>query len=178
MLTNTFAKRKDTTFMTTVTEKLTWKAGMKSPDLDNMLAAIDETYQHFSWTIWHEGIRAFDDGYPGAIRDINTVRAEAIQRQAHNPHAQDLIRAASNELLVQYIYQTRARVYGEFQLVANFQWVAYHEGQRDQFRNLLGQRSFNSIRVLYSGKQQHNPNARNLLSAVSNADVEAIVNAL
>jgi hypothetical protein len=164
--------------MTTVSETLTWKPDMKSPELDNMLAAVDETYQNFSWTIWHEGVRAFDQGYPGTIRDINAVRQEAIQRQAHNPHAQDLIRAASNEQLVQFVYQTRGRVYGEFQLVANFQWVAYHEGQRDQFRNLLSQRNFNAIRDLYSGRQQHNPNARNLLAAVSNGDVEAMVNAL
>jgi hypothetical protein len=164
--------------MTTVSERLTWKPDMKSHELDNMLAAIDETYQHFSWTIWHEGVRAFDQGYSGSVRDINAVRQEAIQRQAHNPHAQDLIRGASNDQLVQFVYQTRGRVYSEFHLVANFQWVAYHEGQRDQFRSLLSQKNFNAIRDLYSGRQQHNPNARNLLAAVSNVDVEAIVNAL
>jgi len=89
-----------------------------------------------------------------------------------------LVRAASNELLVQYVNQTRARVYSEFQLVANFQWVAYHEGQRDEFRRLLSQRSFNGIRAVYSDRQQHNPNARSLLAAVPNADIEVIANAL
>jgi hypothetical protein len=164
--------------MKSAAEQLTWKEGMQDADVEQMLAFQDETYQHFSWTIWHEGVRAFDDGYPGAMRDINTVRQEAIQRQAHNPHAQDLIRAASNDLLVQYVNQTRGRVYAEFQLVANFKWVAYHEGQRDQFRLLLSRREFASIRALYSGRQQHNPNARNLLAAVPNSDVEAIVNSL
>ena len=164
--------------MTSAAERLAWKEGMQHSEIDHLLAVQDETYQHFSWTIWHEGVRAFDDGYPGSNRDINAVRQEAIQRQAHNPHAQDLIRAASNDLLIQYINQTRARVYSEFQLVANFKWVAYHEGQRDQFRTLLSRRDFISIRALYSGRQQHNPNARNLLAAVPNSDIEAIVNAL
>jgi hypothetical protein len=157
---------------------LSWKEGMQHGEVDYMLAAQDEAYQDFSWTIWHEGVRAYDDNYPGSIRDVNTVRQEAIQRQAHNPHAQDLIRAASNDLLIQYVNQTRGRVYSEFQLVANFKWVAYHEGQRDQFRALLSRRDFNSIRALYSGRQQHNPNARSLLAAVPNSDIEAIVNTL
>jgi len=151
---------------------------MQERDIAVLGAVLDETFLNFSWCVWHENVRTFDNNYPGAVRDINTVRNEAIAAQTHNPHAQDLIRAATNDQLLQMVFQTRARVYSEFQLVANFRWVAYHEGQRDEFRALLSQRSFDAIRALYAARQDHNPNARHLLNAVSNLDVEVIVNAL
>ena len=152
------------------------------PDISGRLLARTHgksaLFVNFSWCIWHEGERSYDDAYPGGMRDINTIRNEAIALQQHNPPAQDLIRAASNDQLTAMVGQTKARVYGEFQLVGNFQWVAYHEGQRDQFRQDLSRRDFNAIRALYNGRQSHNPNARNLLAAVTNADIEVIVNAL
>jgi hypothetical protein len=157
---------------------LAYEKGMDETRVAHLEALLDETFLAFSWPIWHENVRSFDDGYPGAVRDINTVRNECIAAQSHNSHAQDLIRAASNDQLVQMVYQTRARVYSEFQLIGAFRWVAYHEGQRDQFRLLLSRRDFPGIRSLYSARQNHNPNARHLLNAVSNLDVEALVNAL
>lgn len=157
--------------------EVVWNEGMKEVD-GRTLALVEDAFLDFSWCIWHEGVRAYDDGLPGALRDIGAVRGEAIGRQAHNPHAQDLIRAASNDQLILFIAQTRARIYSEFQLVANFRWVAYHEGQRDTFRLLLSRSDFNGIRSLYAGRQNHNPNARALLAGVSNSDIAAIVNAL
>jgi hypothetical protein len=157
--------------------EVVWKEGMKEVD-ERTLALVEDAFLDFSWCIWHEGVRAFDDGFPGTLRDIGAVRGEAIGRQAHNPHAQDLIRAASNDQLVLFIGQTRARIYAEFQLVANFRWVAYHEGQRDILRALLSQRKFNEIRALYSARQNHNPNARNLLAGVTNLDIAEMINAL
>jgi len=157
---------------------LTWDPKMQEKDIGLLELVLDETFVNFSWCIWHENVRSFDNNYPGAVRDINTIRNEAIAAQSGNSHAQDLIRAASNEQLLQMVYQTQARVYSEFQLVGNFRWVAYHEGQRDQFRLLLSQKNFNAIRDLYSGKQNHNPNTRHLLNAVSNRDIEVIINAL
>ena len=85
---------------------------------------------------------------------------------------------ASNDQLTQMVKQAEAGVYTQFQLVANFRWVAYHENCRDTFRRELSQRKFTDIRSLYGSKQNHNPNARNLLAAVSNHDIEVIVNAL
>ena len=85
---------------------------------------------------------------------------------------------ASAKQLVQYVHLTRARVYSEFQLAVNFQWVADREGLRGEFGTLLGQRNFSGIRDVYCGCQGHNPNARRLLAAVSNADIEVMVNDL
>jgi hypothetical protein len=157
---------------------MNWKTSAGVTAIDYMLAVLDDAYQDFSWTIWHEGVRAFDDGEPGSIRDIEQLRLEAIQKWVHDAEAQELIRAASVRQLVQYVHLTRARVYSEFQLVVNFQWVADREGLREEFRRLLRQRNFNGIRDVYCGCQGHNPNARKLLAAVSNADIEVMVNDL
>jgi hypothetical protein len=157
---------------------MNWKTSAGVTSIDYMLAVLDDAYQDFSWTIWHEGVRAFDDGDPGSIRDIESVRLEAIKRWVHDAEAQELIRAASAKQLVQYVHLTRARVYSEFQVAVNFQWVADREGLRAEFRRLLGQRNFAGIRDVYFGCQGHNLNARRLLAAVSNADVEVMVNDL
>jgi hypothetical protein len=146
--------------------------------IDYMLAVLDDAFQDFSWTIWHEGVRAFDDGDPGSMREMETVRLEAIQKWVQDAEAQELIRAASMRQLVQYVHLTRARVYSEFQLVENFQWVADREGLREEFKRLLRQRNFVGIRDVYCGCQGHNLNARRLLAAVSNGDIEVMVNDL
>jgi hypothetical protein len=157
---------------------MNWKSSVGVASIDYMLAVLDDAYQDFSWVIWHEGVRAFDDGDPGALRDIEMVRLEAVKKWVHDTEAQELIRAASAKQLVQYVHLTRARVYSEFQLPVNFQWVADREGLRGEFRTLLGQRNFMGIRDVYCGCQGHNPNARRLLAAVSNADIEVMVNDL
>src|ERR1700733_4758537 len=151
-------------------------AGVTS--IDYMLAVLDDAFQDFSWTIWHEGVRAFDDGDPGSMREMEMVRLEAIQTWVQDAEAQELIRAASIRQLVQYVHLTRARVYSEFQLVENFQWVADREGLREEFRRLLSQRNFAGIRDVYCGCQGHNLNARKLLAALSNGDIEVMVNDL
>jgi hypothetical protein len=151
-------------------------AGMTS--VDYMLAVLDDAFQDFSWAIWHEGVRAFDDGDPGSMREMEMVRLEAIQTWVQDAEAQELIRAASIRQLVQYVHLTRARVYSEFQLVENFQWVADREGLREEFRRLLSQRNFAGIRDVYCGCQGHNLNARKLLAALSNGDIEVMVNDL
>jgi hypothetical protein len=151
-------------------------AGVTS--IDYMLAVLDDAFQDFSWTIWHEGVRAFDDGDPGSMREMETVRLEAIQKWVQDPKAQELIRSASMKQLVQYVYLTRARVYSEFQLIENLEWVADRDGLREEFKRLLRQRNFPGIRDIYFGCQGRNLNARRLLAAVSNADIEVMVNDL
>jgi hypothetical protein len=154
------------------------KTSARVTSIDYLLAVLDDAYLDFSWTIWHEGVRAFDDGDPGAMRDIETVRMEAIRKWVHDAEAQELIRSASMKQLVQYVHLTRARVYSEFQLVVNFQWVADREVSREEFRKLLRQRNFAGIRDVYCGCQVNNLNACRLLSAISNADIEVMVNDL
>jgi len=159
-------------------DSMNWKTSAGVTSIDHLLAVLDDAYQDFSWTIWHEGVRAFDDGEPGAMRDIETVRLEAIQKWVHDTEAQELIRAASMKQLVRYVHLTRARVYSEFQLVVNFQWVVDREVLREEFRTLLRQRNFAGIRDVYFGCQVNNLNARRLLAAISNADIEVMVNDL
>jgi hypothetical protein len=157
---------------------MNWRTSAGVTSIDYLLAVLDDAYLDFSWTIWHEGVRAFDDGDPGAMRDIETVRMEAIQKWMHDVEAQELIRAASLKQLVQYVHLTRARVYSEFQLIENFQWVVDREVLGEEFRTLLRQRNFAGIRDVYCGCQVNNLNARKLLAAISNADIEVMVNHL
>ncbi len=95
---------------------MNWKTSAGVTSVDYMLAVLDDAYQDFSWAIWHEGVRTFDDGDPGSIRGIEMVRLEAIKKWVHDAEAQELIRVASAKQLVQYVHLTRARVYSEFQL--------------------------------------------------------------
>jgi hypothetical protein len=73
-------------------DSMNWKTSAGVTSIDHLLAVLDDAYQDFSWTIWHEGVRAFDDGEPGAMRDIETVRLEAIQKWVHDTEAQSTSR--------------------------------------------------------------------------------------
>jgi hypothetical protein len=139
---------------------------------------ITQTYTDFSWTIWHEGVRIYDDGFPGQYRNIDTIRAEAVGRQHANQGATDRINAASNNELTSYLPLINGEVFNNFLLGQHFQWVAYHEGLLQNFRTWLAQHNFGNIRASYAGREQHNPNAHNLLSAVSDQQIANLINAL
>jgi hypothetical protein len=164
--------------MDAVHESTIRKASPGVARIDYLLAVLEDAYQDFSWTVWHEGVRAFDDEDPGAIREIEAIRRDAIEKQAHDPDALELIRTASHKQLLQYVHLTRARVYSEFQVGACFAWLAEQEGWREKLRQMLDQRDFAGIRKVYEWRQQQNPNARSLLAAISNGDIEVLVKGL
>lgn len=144
----------------------------KNVDLRNLL------YIHLSWCIWHEGVRIFDDTYPGQMRDIHTIRQECVRKQDHNKEAAEMINHASNNLLKKLLFNTVNNVEQEHKLTINFEWVAYHENRRDAFLSYLRDRNFNSIRSTYEAEQSHNPNAHYLLRCVSNYQIEKLINQL
>jgi hypothetical protein len=164
--------------MAALRESTVRKANPGVAHIDYLLAVLEDAYQDFSWTVWHEGVRAFDDGDPGSMRELEAIRRDAIKKQAHDPEALELIRTASHKQLLQYVHLTRARVYSEFQLAACFAWVAEQEGWREKLRQMLDLRDFAGIRKNYQWRQQQNPNARSLLAAISNAVIEVLVKGL
>ena len=166
--------------MTTLasSETLEFKKNMDEQTIGQLESLLDALFLHFSWCVWHEGVKIYDDGYPGNIRDINTIRNDAIGVQGHNPSAQGMIKAASNNQLLSLIFQTKGRIHGEFQGVAHFRYAAYDQKNLDRFRTLLSMKKFTEIRSTYFNVHTANPNARNLLSGLSNADIEAIINGL
>lgn len=135
-----------------------------------------ELKQDVKWSIFHEGCRIYaaDDNL-GSITDIRNC---VYQTQAHNQRAQDLIRNANDDLLRQVVIESSNEIPDEFQLRGNFQWVMYHEGQGESIRVMVGRGNFEGVRSTYSDKQAHNPNARNLLAAVSNRYIRDLVNSL
>lgn len=135
-----------------------------------------ELKQNVKWGIFHEGCRV----YAGSdqIGNITDIRNCIYQSQTHNQRALDLIGGVNDDLLVQVVTESASEIPGEFQLRDNFSWVMYHEGQKEQIRTMLGRGNFEGIRSVYHDKQNHNPNARNLLAAVSNAYIRDLVNSL
>ena len=69
------------------------------------------------------------------------------------------------------------------ELKLNVKWSIFHEGCRvyasnDQIRVRLENGNYEGIRSVYHDKQNHNPNARNLLAAVNNLYIRDLVSSL
>jgi len=137
-----------------------------------------ELYPHFSWCIWHEGVRLFNDDFPGTFRPLIDLRDACRLKQQHNSYAEGLIDSASNNELRYVASQIEPRIESEHQLSVHFRWVAYHENQRRYFLDALDRRDFKTIRDNFELKQSHNPNAKNMLAGSSNAYIADLVNAL
>lgn len=138
----------------------------------------DLAFVDLAWTVWHEGIRIYDDGFPGSVRAINSIRGDAVGKQSHNDGARDRINNLSNNEIEDYIPNIVDYIYGHLKLEIHFRWVAFHEGRRKDFLNCLDNGDYTGIRAIYSGSQQHNPDARNLLAGVSNGHLKTLVDAL
>jgi hypothetical protein len=135
-----------------------------------------ELKQNVKWSIFHEGCRTYASN--DQIGNITDIRNWIYQSQQHNQRALDLIGGANDDLLLQVVTKSSAEIPGEVQLRENFSWVMYHEGQKRTDPNNAGTGNFEGIRSLYDDKQNHNPNARNLLAAVSNSYIRDLINSL
>ncbi len=138
--------------------------------------------QNVKWAIFHEGCRVYtiqnagqDPAYQ-QMANIGWLRGCYMDVQSHNQRAQDEIRNANDDLLTTATLQAASEIPGEFQLDGALEWVAYHEGQMVQFRALNAKADFEGIRNIYFDKQSHNPNAGNLLSAVTNQYIRNWIN--
>jgi hypothetical protein len=95
--------------------------------------------------------------------------------QAHNAEATGLIVSAPDNILLLAVQKAVATIPDEFHLAENFNWVALHEGQLPAFRRLDAAEDYQDIRRIYRALQSHNPNARNLLSAVSDGYIHNLI---
>ncbi|KVL18650.1 hypothetical protein WK02_27005 [Burkholderia cepacia] len=60
----------------------------------------------------------------------------------------------------------------------HFQWVCFHEGWLPEFRQWNADRLYRSIRSKYREVEDHNSDARNLLAAVDNRYIKAMIDNL
>lgn len=159
------------------------KPDLIDSELRAAMFAVDQEqlYIHLAWCVWHEEVRLFDDSFPGAQMPLNGdkgVRSLCIEKQGHNGYARNLIENSSNNELQAVLSRIPQRVESERQLSTHFRWVAYHESQRRTILDLADQGDFFKIRDLYHTFQNHNPNARGLLSCISNYQLKQLIDAI
>lgn len=85
------------------------------------------------------------------------------------------VRKIPSEDLLQIIGEIIQEVPNEFQVAVNFSWVCDHERQGARIHDLAKDSKFGEIRAIYGALQAHNPNARNILAAVSDDGLRALV---
>jgi subtilisin family serine protease len=127
---------------------------------------------HIVWSIAHEGCDVFKGD---EIRPIGTLRDCYLSVQEHNPAVFNAIRSASLATINSSTERAIIRIPAEYQLVDNFNWVLFHEGQLPHFSSLLRDGRFDEIRSIYKSLQNHNPNARNVLSAIADRDLARLI---
>jgi hypothetical protein len=148
------------------------------------LLAVSVLEVHVKWCIFHEGCDVYfvppgtSDQINDQMRSISDLRACYMQKESGNPAAQDLIRNANDDLLMQVTLQAAGEIPGDYSLRDHFSWVAYHEGSMVNYRIWNAQHNFSSIRTDYEKKEAGNPNARHLLSAVNNMYIFILVNSM
>lgn len=131
-----------------------------------------QLYIDTSWCFWHEGLRLFDDSFPGRFRPTNTLRQDCIGKQGHNDFAAGLIKNASNRELESVFALVSQHIETQRDVFAHFEWVANHESQRPFFLDRADKGDWLGIREIYSSFQSHNPNARELLNCLSNGQIK------
>jgi subtilisin family serine protease len=141
----------------------------------------DVAQQAVRWSIYHEGCPVYAAS-PSAspvteLTPVPELRACFLRVQAHNPAATAAIRGLSDQALLYATREAAAQIYKEFDVPGNFEWVAGHEGQLAVFRDLDSEKHYDEIRRLYFQYQEHNPNAKNLLSAVSDQQIHELLSA-
>ncbi len=135
-------------------------------------------YQLVSRCVWHDGLRLYDNDVPGHMKDVNVLRAGCLRLQQHNGAAKELISDASDNELADVLNLIEPSVEKEHNLSGHFRWVAQHASRRTALRDLLAQGKYDEIRSLYYNHQNHNSNARYLLSCVNNGYIADLINRL
>lgn len=143
-----------------------------------MSVEMQSLYKHVAWCVWHEGLRLYDNGVPGQLKDVSLLRDSCLKLQQHHDAAGALISAASDKELTAVMNQIESRVDHEHNLSGHLRWVAYHAARDAELQNLLSGGKYNEIRSLYYRHLNHNSNARYLLSCVSNGYLAELINGL
>lgn len=127
---------------------------------------------HVKWAIFHEGCNVFAGNN---MRSAAELRGCYLGVQRHNDEAIFQINNAGDPELTAVTQQVSAEIPAEFQLPTNFYWVCEHEGLGRLIHDLRARGDFGGIRGIYANAQGHNPNARNLLAAMSDDQVASTV---
>lgn len=138
----------------------------------------DNAYGDLSWTVWHEGVRTFDDGVPGRPLNAHTIRTNALAKQNHNSGAKSRIDNLTNNEIDQYVIQIRNEIMGPRELLTHFRWSAIHKGERSNFLKYHAQGNYQGIRSVYYNTQSHNSNTRHLLNGVANSDISSLISSI
>lgn len=135
-------------------------------------AAQTVLQSHIIWSIAHEGCRAFSGNQ---LNPTEAMRQCFIAKETGNPDAGNLLKTAPADKLLDAVKESLILAYSEYQIPANFEWVLSHERQLELFRELGRSKDYEQIRAIYYQKQAHNPNAKYALSAVSDAQIQALL---
>jgi Subtilase family len=147
---------------------------LTSPSTVIFQPATNETVlqSHVEWSIAHEGCDAFSGNTP---KSPETMRSCFLIKESHNPEAFNLLKSVSVEELSLAIKRALPLAYEHYQIPANFEWVLSHEHQLELFRDLDRSGNYRRIRMTYYRLQEHNPNARYVLSAVSDDQIKSLL---
>jgi len=70
-----------------------------------MSVDMQSLYKHVAWCAWHEGLRLYDNGVPGQLKDLSFLRSSCLKLQQHHEAAGALISAASDSELTAVMSQ-------------------------------------------------------------------------
>lgn len=143
-----------------------------------MSVDMQSLYKHVAWCVWHEGLRLYDNGVPGQLKDVSLLRKSCLKLLAHHEAAGALISPASDNELTDVMNQIESRVDREHNLSGHVRWVANHTARHAELQNLLSEGQYNEIRSLYYRHLNHNSNARYLLSCISNGYLADLIKGL
>jgi len=127
---------------------------------------------HIVWSIAHEGCSAFSGNIS---KSAEAMRPCFLAKEAHNPEAFNLLKSAPTDDLALAIKRSLPIAYKQYEIPANFEWVLTHEHQLELFRDLERSANYGRIRSIYFQLQEHNPNAKNVLSAVSDNQINILI---
>jgi len=133
-----------------------------------------EDYVNAGWCVWHEGVRVYDAELPGRRLPPPMIRQQCLGVQAHNPRAQSVVSAVSDEQLSAILTVLGWAVEKRFDLPRHFAEVM-KSGYGTEFSKLVEQGNYEEVRRIFGRVTQYEPNVRNLLAAVSNQRIRELV---
>jgi hypothetical protein len=135
------------------------------------VSASRELVDDVLWSVEHEGCGVFSKDQMRAVADLQKCYA-TTQR---TPDASLLIKQATAKQIADATSLALFRSYDEYRIQENFEWVMSHEGQKSRFTDLAAGGQVAEIRRVYRNLQSHNDMARNALSALTDSEINNLV---
>ena len=132
----------------------------------------EDLINHIRWSIAHEGCNVY---MGDNVRPVEDLRSCYESVESGNSRAENLLIVANRDVIMQATRVAVTQVKADSGVVEHMNWLLIHEGRLDEFRELLEKRRFNEIRREYRMFQSYNPNARNLLSALSDSELSNLI---